>query len=60
MYRYELHFRRKKICVSELIPIKGWASALARNTIWRLQQEWDRVGYVYKVEEIKPIIYEVK
>ena len=59
MYKYEIHFRGKILCSSEEYPIKGWASALARNIIWRLCQEWNRVGYQYEVKELVPVLYEV-
>lgn len=53
MYRFEILFRNILLCRSDEYEIRGQASAIARNYVYRLEQEWKRVKYKYKLSEFR-------
>lgn len=51
MYRFMIIYKDNILCQSEEYPVKGMASAIARNYVYRLEQEWKRVKYEYKLND---------
>lgn len=57
MYTYEIYFRDKLLCKSEeSYQVKGMASAIARNTVYRIEQEFKRVKYKYEISEFRDVV----
>lgn len=66
MFVFEIIYCNKVIKKSVAYPIKGWASAIARNDVYRLIEEGKTKNHVFdirkfriKVSENNNVVYDV-
>ncbi len=58
MFNFEIIYCNKILKRSKAYPIRGWASAIARNDVYRVIEEGKKIGHLFDIRKFRIKVFE--